>query len=722
MESSISTSGLHGLKLRSNKRFLSVLFACLLCGLYINSVEAQQTTITVNKNLNYRQTSTPKVLDNYLYSTIYGSDKKVYNLNGFAIAKLSKDVKSVKMNPAGFSFAVLSDNLKSRVVEIYDANAENKKLHVFNEIKYPQGIAYSVDSKQLFIATVNDIQVYDSKTYQLRNKIKLSFIPTKIPECIAVSNNGYHLAIAGFEGKSSPYSHNIYVLDIETGQVVSKIPIKDSIRQISFSDDGTMLAALTWDEFTMYSSINFTETLRMPFEQYKYSAFAFHPDGKYLCFASHDNRIDFLNINDPKDKPFILESDFTSLTDYVRFVKDGKQNIYLTYPTSKAIKYKLIAGLSPNRTRMLREELLARMEDWAKIRDGETMEEYQMRVNEDTRIKQARLFEQEIATRMAEDIVMNSTVTLGGYNPENNMLTLDFDNMPTVYLTVPENEVQDFMTVENLEFRDAVYGLTKNDQFELIYANVYNKATGKSYEFNNLNRQSLEFLTAESEFVPIEIVQQSSMEEVKLNAIKRDIIEEAKKQNLISDHTNIQVSTAVVSDYDAMGQKITNYKVAFDYSVDAKYSVHEDFPAGKYNISESNAAESMLKIVAQAFETDFAQYIKAGKKVKVKITGSADAIPITGTIGYNGRYGDFTNEPCYIDNSLSNITVTTKSGIRKNEQLAFIRAIAVKDYIQNNVTTLNNMNTDYQYNIELSNKKGGEYRRINVEFTFINAF
>ena len=130
----------------------------------------------------------------------------------------------------------------------------------------------------------------------------------------------------------------------------------------------------------------------------------------------------------------------------------------------------------------------------------------------------------------------------------------------------------------------------------------------------------------------------------------------------------------------------------------------------------------MLKIVARAFETDFARYIKAGKKVMVKITGSADAIPITGTIGYNGRYGEFVNEPCYIDNELTNITVTKKSGIKKNEQLAFVRAAAVKDYIQNNVTTLNVMNTDYQYYIELSNKRGGEYRRINVEFTFINAF
>lgn len=29
---------------------------------------------------------------------------------------------------------------------------------------------------------------------------------------------------------------------------------------------------------------------------------------------------------------------------------------------------------------------------------------------------------------------------------------------------------------------------------------------------------------------------------------------------------------------------------------------------------------------------------------------------------------------------------------------------------------------EYQYNIEVSDKKGGEYRRISVEFLFIDAF
>ena len=65
---------------------------------------------------------------------------------------------------------------------------------------------------------------------------------------------------------------------------------------------------------------------------------------------------------------------------------------------------------------------------------GETLEEYNLRVNDETRAQQMRLFEQEIATRMADNLVEKSEVTLGNYNPNSNMLAVDFNTMPTIYL------------------------------------------------------------------------------------------------------------------------------------------------------------------------------------------------------------------------------------------------------------------------------------------------
>lgn len=690
------------------RKIILAIIPVLFFGVCYAQVPPESSHIQINKNLTYRQTVNPDVLDNYLYSTFYGTDKICYNLKGFDIGHSSKKITSIKVNPAGASYAVLSSNGKKSQVEIFDAYLTNKKLYEFKTDFSPTAIAYSKDSRKLFIATINNsLNIYNARSFILERTISLPFAPN----IMETSSNDYYLAV------SNDYSTAI--IDIETGIERTSIPNSERVIHISFNDDSSMFGILSNSVINIYDTRTFAMQVAIPLVGNP-SCFSFHPEGKYVSIALSDNIISFVNLTDLSDRPSITDPD--GHITYVRFVKDGKKHIYLTYNSLKSIKYKQLSGFSPNFTRLLKEELLARMEDWSKIREGESIEDYKLRVNEESRIKQAKLFEQEIATRMADNMVMSSTVSLGGYNPENNMLTLNFDNLPTVYLTVPEKEVQDFMTTENLEFRDAVYGITKDDKFELIYANVYNKVTGKEYVFNNLDRQSLDFLSTESNFVPIELVQQSSMEELKLNSIKRDVVENAMKQNLISDHTNIQVNTNVVSDYDASGNRITNYKVGFNYSVEAQYSADEDFKAGKYQINQSNAAESMLKIVVQAFESDFAQYIQTGKKVLINITGSADALPIKSMIVYDGRYGDFENEPYYLDGNLSTIRITKNSNIKKNEQLAFLRAAAVKDYIQTNITSLGSMNTDYKYNIELSDKKGGEYRRISVEFTFINAF
>ena len=74
------------------------------------------------------------------------------------------------------------------------------------------------------------------------------------------------------------------------------------------------------------------------------------------------------------------------------------------------------------------------------------------------------------------------------------------------------------------------------------------------------------------------------------------------------------------------------------------------------------------------------------------------------------------------DNDLSNITVTKESGVTQNDQLAFLRAVGVKDYILKNIPAFSEMNSDYNYYIEVTKEKGSEYRRISVAFTFVDAF
>ena len=165
-----------------------------------------------------------------------------------------------------------------------------------------------------------------------------------------------------------------------------------------------------------------------------------------------------------------------------------------------------------------------------------------------------------------------------------------------------------------------------------------------------------------------------------------------------------------------------NYRINFSYEVEEGFSAQEDFAPGKYKAEESGAASSMLSVVKAAFEGEFARYVKPGKKLTVKITGMADALPINGEIAYDGCYGDFENEPVYKNDDLGTITVTRESGVTQNEQLAFLRAVGVKENIDTHVAGVSTMNTDYRYYIKLTEGRGGEFRRINVDFTFVDAF
>lgn len=679
----------------------------LMCCLYIPTLFAQIGSEVAGQYV-YKQKVTPQGIDNYQFSTYYYNGKKTYNLRCLPLCSAPGPIMSLKINPSGTSFAIVAQKGKETHAVVYDLWKANRILHEFKEVEHPTALCYTPDARRILVATSKELLFFNARLYDFLDKMEIPFAPSQL----VVSGNGYYLAAAG--------GNRLVVWNLEQKAVRKEFDLDTAVNDIAFSDDNSTFAVLTADGLlTTYDTRNFL--IQQSFDAMgNASHCSFHPEGKYLSVVTGDTHIAIINLMDDQDRTYVDNSQ-GGITD-ARFVRDGKKQIFLIYNTTADMTYKLMSALAPNYTKLLADELNDRMNDWMKMMPGETLEEYKLRVNDETRAQQIRLFEQEIATRMADNLVQMSEVTLGSYNPESNMLAVNFNTMPTIYLNVPAAEVNDFMDTGNLEFRNAKYGLTKQDKFELIYADVYNKVSGKTYVFDNLDRQSLDYLKSDDNFVPLELVQQSNMEELKLQEIKEKIVNLAKRQNTISDHTQISVNARIVSDQDANGNKIMNYKIDFAYEVEKGFSAQEDFAPGKYKAGESGAAQSMLAIVKTAFENDFAQYVKPGKKLRVRITGMADALPINGKIAYDGCYGDFVNEPVYKNNDLSNITVTQAEGITQNEQLAFLRATGVKEYIGENIPSFGKMNTDYQHNIEVTSGKGGEFRRITVEFTFIDAF
>ena len=690
------------------KKYFSIAIAFSMLVGNNTSVIAQDDATTSKSVYTYKQKQVPIGFDNYQMATYYYNGKRTYNLRGYVASETSGMVEFLKVNPSGTSFALLSKKNDESKVAIYDLWKAEKKLGELKKVNNASSIVYTPDARKLVVATSVGMMIYDARTYAIVDHIPSPIIAQQV----VVSPNNYCLAATD--------GARLIIWNMESKSVRKEIELGAVVNDITFSEDSKSFAVLTADgKLAIYDTQSFLVSNVYDAMGDAISC-AFNPDGKYIAVVCSDRRIALVNLMDNTDRNYIDEE--IGGINNTHFVRDYKGHVFLVYNTADAIIYKRMTELAPNYTKLLADELDLRMTDWMKQMPEESLEDYKLRVNEDTRMEQMRVFEQEIATRLADNLVTMSEVTLGNYNLESNMLSVNFDNLPTIYLEVPSEEVNGFVNTDDLEFSNVKYGLTGEDKFELIYVDIRNKATGKTYTYNNLERRSLEYLKLDEDFVPLEVIQQSNMQEMKLQEIKETVVSMAKEQNTISDHTNITVKANVESSTNADGKKIMNSVTNFSYTVDKEFSAQEDFAPGKYKAEESGAAMSMMQIIKQALEGEFAQYVKSGKKLLVKITGMADAMPINGTIAYDGSYGDYVGEPVYKNKVLGNITLTKADGIKENEQLAFVRALGVKDYLTKNIAGITTMDTDYKYNIEVTSGKGGEFRRITVQLIFVDAF
>ena len=666
----------------------------------------------------FTQKVTPELFDNESYFVLYISGGKVYNIRSFEVDPELNYARNITIQPGSQDCAVITKKkagaeLKSDKVPsaVYVKKSGAKVFNRFIKDKVEMlSIAYAPNGKRLAVGYANNsVNFYDTKKYELLT----SFTPGIKPALLALSVNEYFAAVT--DGKS------IEVWNIMDMNLRKKLQPSAVVNSISFSNDNSMMAVLTADgTATIYDTKTFNEvnTIKGLGE----GIFCkFHPENKYLGVTTNRNTIVMLNLKDSDDKVEIKGEDGLNHFNYCSDYNDPNV-LFLLYASGNDLVWEPLSSLKDNLGQMLLEKVNTKMNEWMKKRDDESMDEYRIRVNDETRAKQMLDFEHELATDMAGDIINRQNVKFGNYNTNSGLLAVDFDGLPSIMLDVPRDEIATIGAPSDLTFTNTVYAINDKDEFEVIYTEALNKQTGKKYVYDNLDRKSVTAMTLDEDFVPLELIQQSNMEEMILKDIKEKVMEKAKLENKITDHTHINVNTEVINDVDANGKKILNYKVGYNYEVEQDFVAKDDFASGRYKTSESNAAMSMLKIVEEAFSNDFAQYIKPGKRIKIKVSGSADAAPIHGTIPYDGCYGEYDNELCYKNGVLSKISVSKASGVTENEQLAFLRASGVKDYIANNITSLKDMVSDYEYNIELSDKKGGEYRRISVEFLFFDAF
>lgn len=658
----------------------------------------------------FRHQITPAHLRPYSAALFMTEGQNVTNLTGHKFCESGKSIKDLAVSPAGISYVILVANPKGDEAWVYSTEDLDERLNKFSNKKLgvPTAVGYTPDARNILLATDQGLHIIETRKFQVIETMPLDFQPKEI----LMSSDGYYLVCAD--------DHNVVVYNFEERSPRKTWKFDEAVTAIEFTDDNANIGILTDDGLlTIYDTRNFG--LKQTIDDLGEARdFDFNFDGKYIAVALGTDKIAVINILRDNEREFIEVPD-GNLTELL-FFPDSFRNTLLANNTLGAINVKRMLSMEPFYGKLMADEVAERMNEWIKMMPGESMDEYRARVTDETRARQQRLFEDEISTNLANNLLAMSTVSLGKYDRASQMLEVDFDNMPSIFLPVPESDLAEFNNSADLEFSDTKYGIMPNDNFELIYAKVTHKGSGKSYIYDNLDRKPLSFLEGDDNVVSIAMIQQQQMEEMKLQELREQIVQEAKTDNLISDHTSITVDSRVEPAFDANGKKILNYIISFTYEVDPAFSAYEDFGPGKYRIEESPAANAMLRIVKEAFEGDFAQYIKDGKKLNIKISGTADSSPILRGIRYDGAYGDFDNEIVFQNGQMSGISVNTKDGIKQNEQLAFLRAYGVRDFLSKHVQNLDNMNTDYQYHIGVAEGKGAEFRRITTDFTFVDAF
>ena len=637
----------------------------------------------------------------------YFNGKRVYSMRDALICETKGKILDIDIDPTGTFLAVVWQTRRSGRLSIYDPYKQYAFL-AEPRLKFsPVLVSYSADSKNLFLMDSDGCAHIMDASNLKKEGVSIAF--DFASERFVPSPDGKFIASSNGE--------KLQIRNVADGTLRKDIEAGTRITDFKFSPDGSAFLVLSADgRLVEYDTVSF-----LPGEEIGLLGVArsltVHPDGKYVAVVTADNVIAVVNRLDPQDRDYIPEEE--GAVDNLIF--PAQNDSWISYSSAHSLVYTRLVSLFPNYTKLIADEVQMKMDEWMKMMPGETLEEYGARVNEETKAKQLMLFEEEVATHLAEGRLEAAQISLGSYSAEDQMLSLNFDSMPSIFLSVPQDKLSSFSDVSELGFRNARYGVKKDDKFELVYVEVFNKRTGASFIFDNRERKSLEYLRTSDNFVPIDLVRMSNMEEIRLEEIKDNIVETARNSKRISNHTNIAVSTKVEKTQDETGRKILNYNVGFSYDVAKGFSASEDFAAGKYRIDDSPAAQAMVSIIKDAFDGEFAQYVKQGRRVKVSITGMADNLRINKTLGYDGSCGEYVDQPVF-GQAPSVITVTKETGISENDQLAFIRSAGVRQAIEEGVPALSKANTEFEHHIALSAEEGGAFRRISVMFTFYDAF
>ena len=410
-------------------------------------MSADDTAPAIKKNdYSFRHNEQPVRIENLSSTSAISSS--AFTINNLAGAQLhaGKDtVTYFKVSPAYQSYAAITRNKKGiPALKFYGFSETDLRLADFDRkhLGNPIALAYTPDGRGITVATDKGLVNIDSRKFKM---LSASGTVKFNPAAMVYSPNGYYIAMT--------HGSKVALYNVESGEIRKTWDFDTTVTDVNFSPDSREIGILTDDGLLEIYDTRSLVIKTSVDDLGAGLAFDFNDSGKYVAVATAPDEIQVVNLLKHADRE-VIEVPDGFLSDLI-FMKDYDRNTFVTYTSLNSLRSHRLPNLEPYYAKLISDEVDQMMADWMKMREGETMDEYKLRMSDESVARQRRLFEDGLSTDFAGDMVAMSAMTLGNYDRANQLLAVDFSNMPTIYLPVPEANVGAFHSGDDLTVSEA---------------------------------------------------------------------------------------------------------------------------------------------------------------------------------------------------------------------------------------------------------------------------
>jgi hypothetical protein len=144
-----------------------------------------------------------------------------------------------------------------------------------------------------------------------------------------------------------------------------------------------------------------------------------------------------------------------------------------------------------------------------------------------------------------------------------------------------------------------------------------------------------------------------------------------------------------------------------------------DYPPGKYRLHDAPNAGAVLAVLNGGV-SDFITTRFQGLEIEVEAVGGADGIPVKPGAYYKGDLGPIRDAEYYSygQNERRRIELIPNQTKLSNDAIGFLRAYEMLSHL---VLIPGLQNARQKIGVDLTNRIGGEYRRVLVKVVLVNA-